>query len=176
MFRSCACMRVKKSASETVVLLEVHLSDWNVTIRAAHTHVNRSVNVLCEPNRWEKTEKLCLTLCLYWISCYGIAMLLSSHACILSLTHTHQHWKFSHCLPTISLHLFLCCAQFSISMQMPRLLSFFSVCWNTLKFTVNLNNLLNVITPFLPGMAQSQTIKFNVPSGFLVGRATKPYK
>lgn len=31
-----------------------------------------------------------------------------------------------------------------------------------------------IITPFLPGIAQSQTIKFRVPSGFFVGRATKP--
>lgn len=33
-----------------------------------------------------------------------------------------------------------------------------------------------IITPFLPGMAQSQTIRFNVPSGFFVGRATNPCK
>lgn len=32
-----------------------------------------------------------------------------------------------------------------------------------------------VLTPFLPGIAHSQFNKFNVPSGFLVGLATKPY-
>ena len=30
------------------------------------------------------------------------------------------------------------------------------------------------LTDFLPGMAHSQFIKFNVPSGFLVGLATNP--
>lgn len=30
------------------------------------------------------------------------------------------------------------------------------------------------LTPFFPGMAHSQFIKFMVPSGFLVGTATKP--
>lgn len=31
------------------------------------------------------------------------------------------------------------------------------------------------LTPFFPGMAHSQFIKFMVPSGFLVGTATKPW-
>jgi hypothetical protein len=31
-----------------------------------------------------------------------------------------------------------------------------------------------VLTPFFPGMAHSQFIKFIVPSGFFVGTATKP--
>lgn len=31
------------------------------------------------------------------------------------------------------------------------------------------------LTPFLPGMAHSQTIRFSVPSMFLIGLATKPY-
>lgn len=30
------------------------------------------------------------------------------------------------------------------------------------------------LTPFFPGMAHSQFIRFMVPSGFLVGTATKP--
>lgn len=34
----------------------------------------------------------------------------------------------------------------------------------------------SLFTPFLPGIAHSQFNKFNVPSGFLVGLATKPYK
>lgn len=31
-----------------------------------------------------------------------------------------------------------------------------------------------LLTPFFPGMAHSQFIRFIVPSGFLVGTATKP--
>lgn len=33
-----------------------------------------------------------------------------------------------------------------------------------------------VRTPFLPGIAHSHVIRFSVPSGFLKGRATKPWK
>lgn len=37
-------------------------------------------------------------------------------------------------------------------------------------------NVINLtLTVFLPGIAQSQIIKFNEPSGFLVGLATNPY-
>ena len=32
------------------------------------------------------------------------------------------------------------------------------------------------ITPFLPGIAHSQFIRFMVPSGFFVGTATNPWK
>ena len=40
----------------------------------------------------------------------------------------------------------------------------------------NFVELVNKLTPFLPGMAHSQFIRLRVPSVFLVGRATNPYK
>lgn len=67
----CACMREKKSARETVLLLKMHLSDWNKTICAAHTHVKSNVNVLhvCVPiNQIDGKEigkKRWFTICLY---------------------------------------------------------------------------------------------------------------
>ena len=48
---------------------------------------------------------------------------------------------------------------------------------NIMTTTINYEqDSCQVLTPFLPGIAHSQFIRFSVLSGFLVGLATKPWR
>ena len=54
---------------------------------------------------------------------------------------------------------------------------FFPIFWVCLLFYVLTSEMeiVKLLTPFLPGMAHSQFIKFMVPSAFFAGLATKPW-